>query len=97
MLFPLDELEILAIVDNELDPISPAPPIVEVSGRLGDVALQKGQTVHDRDDLDKGRVVKKLAMEQLCCAAHGLSLMIVSSCLKCFGLFQCLRIPPITP
>lgn len=78
MLVPLTNLEILAIVDNELDPLSPTPACVEVSGRLNDVAQERGATVHDRNDKNTGTVVKELAMEQICCAAHGLSLMIVS-------------------
>lgn len=75
MLKPLDNLDILAIVDNEVDPMSPAPPVVSVTGRLGDVALTKGKPVGD--ELGGGNV-KELSMEQICCGAHGLSLMIVS-------------------
>lgn len=75
MLISLDTLSILAIVDNETDPMSPAPPCVKATGRLGDVALGKGRPVGDERG---GGVVKEVAMEQLCCGAHGLSLMIVS-------------------
>lgn len=74
MLTPLDSLEILAIVDNEVDPMSAAPPIVSASGRLGDVALTKGR---DKSP-SGGETVKEIALDQLCCGAHGLSLMIVS-------------------
>jgi 7,8-dihydropterin-6-yl-methyl-4-(beta-D-ribofuranosyl)aminobenzene 5'-phosphate synthase len=75
MLIPLDTLDILAIVENETDPMSPAPPCVTVTGRLGEVALGKGRLV---GDVRGGGIVKEVAMEQLCCGAHGLSLMIVS-------------------
>jgi 7,8-dihydropterin-6-yl-methyl-4-(beta-D-ribofuranosyl)aminobenzene 5'-phosphate synthase len=76
MLIPLDTLDILAIVDNETDPMSPAPPCVTATGRLGEVALGKGRVINE----ERGAgIVKELAMEQLCCGAHGLSLMIVST------------------
>jgi 7,8-dihydropterin-6-yl-methyl-4-(beta-D-ribofuranosyl)aminobenzene 5'-phosphate synthase len=76
MLIPLDTLDILAIVDNETDPMSPAPPCVTATGRLGEVALGKGRVI--KEERGAG-IVKELAMEQLCCGAHGLSLMIVST------------------
>lgn len=76
MLKPLDTLEILAIVDNEVDPISKSPACVSAVGGLGAVAMQKGKDVGDRRG---GGVVKEVAMEQVCCGAHGLSLMIVSN------------------
>ncbi|KAF2707409.1 hypothetical protein K504DRAFT_411605 [Pleomassaria siparia CBS 279.74] len=76
MLVPLDSLSILAIVDNEVDPMSPAPPCVTAMGRLGDVALMKGKPVGSERG---GGIVKEVAMEQLCCGAHGLSLMITGT------------------
>lgn len=78
-LVPLDSLTILAIVDNELDPISPAPPVVKASGGLGTIAVTKGKTILDRGGKDGLPPVKEVSMEQICCAAHGLSLMIVRS------------------
>ena len=78
MLKPLDSLSILAIVDNEVDPMSPAPPKVSVSQRLGDTGLVKGKDVTGERAAEEGKPVKELAMEQLCCGAHGLSLLIVS-------------------
>lgn len=78
MLIPLETLDILAIVDNETDPMSPAPPCVTATGRLGEVALGKGRVISGERG---GGIVKELAMEQLCCGAHGLSLMIVSTVL----------------
>jgi 7,8-dihydropterin-6-yl-methyl-4-(beta-D-ribofuranosyl)aminobenzene 5'-phosphate synthase len=83
MLSEIDSLEILAIVDNEVDPMSPAPPCVAVSGRLGDVGLGKGKIVTNRGE----SALKELDMEQLCCGAHGLSLMLVSRWLSLVSLF----------
>ncbi|KAF2266233.1 hypothetical protein CC78DRAFT_531873 [Lojkania enalia] len=73
MLVPLDSLDILAIVDNEVDPMSPAPACVSVTGRLGDVALGKGKSVGEQRG---GGIVKEMSMDQVCCGAHGLSLML---------------------
>ncbi|KAF2176370.1 hypothetical protein K469DRAFT_723219 [Zopfia rhizophila CBS 207.26] len=78
MLAPLDNLEILAIVDNEVDPMSPAPSCVSVTGRLGDVGFGKGKAVGQERGGGEKRVMEA-GMEQLCCGAHGLSLMIVAT------------------
>ena len=70
----LDSLEILVIVDNEVDPISKYPnPAVLAYGNLGDVARNTPYLPKDR-----GEGAHELKMSQLCCGAHGLSLMIVS-------------------
>jgi hypothetical protein len=74
-LLELDSVEILVIIDNEVDPISKYPnPQVEAYGNLADIAMstpyhpsQRGDNCHE------------IKMSQLCCGAHGLSLMIVSS------------------
>ncbi|KAF2001074.1 metallo-beta-lactamase superfamily protein [Amniculicola lignicola CBS 123094] len=76
MLVPLDNLSILAIVDNEVDPMSPAPPCVTATGNLGHIALGKGTPVGEQRG---GGMVKEIAMEQLCCGAHGLSLMLTAT------------------
>ncbi|KAF2864650.1 metallo-beta-lactamase superfamily protein [Massariosphaeria phaeospora] len=78
MLLPLDSLEILTVVDNEVDPISPAPSCVSASGRLGDVGFTKGKDVAGERGGGEG-VVKEISMEQLCCGAHGLSLVITGT------------------
>ncbi|QDS73575.1 hypothetical protein FKW77_001226 [Venturia effusa] len=69
----LESLEVLVIVDNEVDPISQYPQDgITAYGGLASLARDSipvnrgGQTVHE------------LRMEQICCGAHGLSLMIVS-------------------
>lgn len=75
MLVPLDNLDILAIVDNEVDPMSTPPASIKVVGRLPEIAFGKGKLITEgRGD----KPVKEVAMEQLCCGAHGLSLMLVS-------------------
>ena len=74
-LVPLDALEVHVIVDNEVDPISSYTqiPDVEGTGRFLDLALNTPFTVEGR-----GTARKEMRMENLCCGAHGLSLMIVS-------------------
>ncbi|KAF2737985.1 metallo-beta-lactamase superfamily protein [Polyplosphaeria fusca] len=76
MLVQLDSLEILAIVDNEVDPISAAPACVTATGNLGQVGFGKGKPVGDERG---GGTVLEVAMEQLCCGAHGLSLMLTAT------------------
>lgn len=72
-LVEVDSIEIKVIVDNEVDPISPSGnPAVQYAG------LMQGQPL---DPLppgdDRGGAQAELKMENICCAAHGLSLMIV--------------------
>lgn len=68
-----DSVEVLVIVDNEIDPLSSFQnPGVQVSGNMLDVAM-RGPGVSER-----GGAVKELRMDNVCCGAHGLSLMIVS-------------------
>ena len=54
--------------------MSPALPCVTSTGRFGEIALTKGRSVGEERG---GGIVKEIAMEQLCCGAHGLSLMVV--------------------
>ena len=68
-LVELDSLEILVIVDNELDPISPPPnPAIQQTGGLREIAIHGPTRAIDG--------VKELRMDHICCSAHGLSLMI---------------------
>jgi 7,8-dihydropterin-6-yl-methyl-4-(beta-D-ribofuranosyl)aminobenzene 5'-phosphate synthase len=70
----LDNVEILIIIDNEVDPISKYPnPAVEAYGNLADIA--KDSRYHPAE---RGEKCHELRMDQLCCGAHGLSLMVVS-------------------
>lgn len=72
-LLELDSLEILVIIDNELDPISPCMnPAVQQFGGLRDVA-SRGK--NPEDDI-RGSDSFELRMNNICCSAHGLSLMI---------------------
>lgn len=72
-LVELDSLEILVIIDNELDPISPSPnPAVQRWGTMKDIAMNSEQLAPG----DRGDAEQILLMEDICCGAHGLSLMI---------------------
>lgn len=75
-LVELDSLEILVIVDNELDPISPSPnPKVQQSGTLKDISWRSEPLArHDRAECDR-----EIRMDEVCCSAHGLSLMITGT------------------
>lgn len=77
MLVPLDSVDILAIVDNEVDPMSPQPAGITAFGHLGHVGFSRGKQVGN-GERGEGNV-KEAAMELLCCGAHGLSLMLVSA------------------
>ncbi|TDZ16485.1 7,8-dihydropterin-6-methyl-4-(beta-D-ribofuranosyl)-aminobenzene-5'-phosphate synthase [Colletotrichum orbiculare MAFF 240422] len=71
-LVELDAVEILVIIDNELDPISPCSnPRVEQSGGIKDISKRAQRTPSKG-----GETVHELRMSNICCSAHGLSLMI---------------------
>jgi 7,8-dihydropterin-6-yl-methyl-4-(beta-D-ribofuranosyl)aminobenzene 5'-phosphate synthase len=73
-LIELDSIEIIVIVDNELDPISPSPnPAVQQGGTLRDVGMN-GPALTDR-----GGAARELRMDHICCSAHGLSLMVTGT------------------
>lgn len=72
----VDSLEVLVIVDNEVDPISKYVPTVVAYGNLGHIAMASPHVPNDR-----GEGVREVRMNQVCCAAHGLSLMVVCTCL----------------
>jgi 7,8-dihydropterin-6-yl-methyl-4-(beta-D-ribofuranosyl)aminobenzene 5'-phosphate synthase len=73
-LVEIDSLEALVIIDNELDPLSPvAPDTVHVSGLMGSLATGSPHDLNDRGDAQK-----ELRMEDICCSAHGLSILVVS-------------------
>jgi 7,8-dihydropterin-6-yl-methyl-4-(beta-D-ribofuranosyl)aminobenzene 5'-phosphate synthase len=75
-LIELDSLEVVMVIDNEVDPMSPYPnpQFSSVSNRFIHVALNSPHIPQNR-----GNGTKEMKMSQLCCGAHGLSLMIVSS------------------
>lgn len=71
-LIEVDSLTALVIIDNELDVISPpAPSTVAAEGNLVHIAM-RGPHVHDR-----GETIKQLNMNQICCGAWGLSVLLV--------------------
>jgi 7,8-dihydropterin-6-yl-methyl-4-(beta-D-ribofuranosyl)aminobenzene 5'-phosphate synthase len=75
-LFELDSLQILVIIDNELDPISPSPnTAVTQSNGLKDIGINGPS----RPAGTPGGAVKELRMDHICCSAHGLSLMITGT------------------
>jgi len=73
-LVEIDSLEVTVLVDNEVDPMSPSPnPAVITPLPMRGIALTplgEGQ--------QRGESKVELRMDSICCAAHGLSLMIVS-------------------
>ncbi|KAB8071699.1 beta-lactamase-like protein [Aspergillus leporis] len=74
-LVEVDSLEALVIIDNELDPLSPpAPDTVQVSGLMGSLAMHSSHQIHDR-----GEATKELQMEDICCSAHGLSILVTAT------------------
>ena len=70
----VDSLEATVIIDNELDPMSPpAPDTVRIAGQMASIALGSEHTLNDRGDAHK-----ELRMGDICCSAHGLSILVVS-------------------
>ncbi|KMU90008.1 hypothetical protein CIHG_07691 [Coccidioides immitis H538.4] len=54
-LVEVDSLEIVVIVDNELDVMSPPPPdTVQATGLMGNIALESPYDLHHRGDAFKG-------------------------------------------
>lgn len=71
-LHEVDSIEITAIVDNELDPISPSRHSgVKYNGFF------RGVHPAPLAETDRADARVELRMDNICCAAHGLSLMIV--------------------
>ncbi|KAJ5124114.1 uncharacterized protein N7515_007939 [Penicillium bovifimosum] len=71
----VDSLEAIVIIDNELDPLSPAAPdTVQVVGNLATIAMGSKHTLTDR-----GVACKELRLEDVCCAAHGLSILLTAT------------------
>jgi 7,8-dihydropterin-6-yl-methyl-4-(beta-D-ribofuranosyl)aminobenzene 5'-phosphate synthase len=75
-LVEIDSLEIQVIIDNELDPMSPVQPdTVQVTGgSMGHIALMISPSLKADE---RGGAIKELRMEDICCSAHGLSIMAV--------------------
>ncbi|KAL2219278.1 metallo-beta-lactamase superfamily protein [Thermoascus aurantiacus ATCC 26904] len=74
-LVQVDALEALVIIDNELDPLSnAAPDTVHVSGSMAHLALSSPHRLRDRGDASR-----ELRMDDICCAAHGLSILVTAT------------------
>ncbi|PYH88838.1 metallo-beta-lactamase superfamily protein [Aspergillus ellipticus CBS 707.79] len=74
-LLELDSLDAVIIIDNDLDTMSPiAPDTVQVSGLMGSLAVYSPHEIHDRGDAHR-----ELQMEDICCAAHGLSILVTAT------------------
>jgi 7,8-dihydropterin-6-yl-methyl-4-(beta-D-ribofuranosyl)aminobenzene 5'-phosphate synthase len=76
-LVDLDSLSIIAIINDEIDLISPSRhPDVDHRGSFAGVPL-KSHLGQDWTDAHGGANVE-LRMDSICCGAHGLSLLVVS-------------------
>lgn len=74
-LVEVDSLEVIVIIDNELDIMSwVKQDTLQVGGTWPDVGVSQPATLESR-----GEAKKEPHMEDICCGAHGLSLMLVSS------------------
>ncbi|KAL4884817.1 cytochrome P450 [Aspergillus karnatakaensis] len=74
-LVEIDSLEAQILIDNDLDPMSTiAPDTVQVSGLMGHLAMQSPHHLDDRGDAHK-----ELRMADICCSAHGLSILITAT------------------
>jgi 7,8-dihydropterin-6-yl-methyl-4-(beta-D-ribofuranosyl)aminobenzene 5'-phosphate synthase len=74
-LIEIDSLEAVVIIDNEIDLMSWVQPnAVQVSRQWKDLALGRPDLV-----LARGEAIKEMPMESVCCGAHGLSVLLVSS------------------
>lgn len=77
-LVEVDSLEVEVIVDNELDLMSPPPPnTIQSTRSLGSIALESPHRPENR-----GEASHEFRMSDICCAAHGLSVLIVRDYIK---------------
>ncbi|KAJ6157412.1 hypothetical protein N7470_005004 [Penicillium chermesinum] len=68
----VDTLEATVIIDNELDPLSPAAPeTVKIVG-----SMYTAMTDPSNHLTDRGEAVKEMRMGDICCSAHGLSILV---------------------
>ena len=73
MLTEIDQLEVHVIVNDELDPISPSPnPAVQVASRFMGIPLSPLDS-----NTERGGAQMEMRMDNICCAAHGISLLLV--------------------
>ncbi|EEQ92147.2 metallo-beta-lactamase superfamily protein [Blastomyces dermatitidis ER-3] len=73
-LVEIDALEAVVVIDNELDLMSPpAPGPVKVSRLIGEIGLTSPHHIHDRAE-----ATKEFRLEDVCCSAHGLSVLLTA-------------------
>lgn len=73
MLTEIDNLEIHVLVNDELDPIAPSMnPAVKVASQFMGIPLSPLPAGTQRDG-----ATMEMRMDNICCAAHGLSLLLV--------------------
>lgn len=73
ILVEIDSLEAVIVIDNEIDGMSTTQPnTVTNNGRLPNIAMSSSVTVENR-----GACQKEIRMEDICCGAHGLSVLLV--------------------
>jgi 7,8-dihydropterin-6-yl-methyl-4-(beta-D-ribofuranosyl)aminobenzene 5'-phosphate synthase len=70
----VDLLEITVLVDNELDPMSPSPRADVITP-----LPMRGIALAPLQGGERGGAPAELRMDNICCAAHGLSLMITAT------------------
>ncbi|TVY53110.1 hypothetical protein LCER1_G002535 [Lachnellula cervina] len=68
-LVEVDSLETVVIIDNEVDPMSWIA--VDVSGRFPDMMMSRTKNLAVGKDS-----IKAMPMEAMCCAAHGMSVLV---------------------
>ncbi|KNG90642.1 hypothetical protein ANOM_001319 [Aspergillus nomiae NRRL 13137] len=75
MLTEIDQLEVHVIVNDELDPISPSPnPAVQVASRFMGIPLSPLDS-----NTERGGAQMEMRMDNICCAAHGISLLLIAT------------------
>lgn len=90
MLAEIDNLEIHVIVNDELDPISPSVnPAVQVASSFMGIPLSPLD-----HDSDRGGAQMEMRMENICCAAHGISLLLVGHLLFSAGFVYLTAMKP---
>lgn len=76
MLAQIDKLEIQVLVNDELDPITPSMnPSVKVASQFMGIPLSPLAPGTKRDG-----ATMEMRMDNICCAAHGISLLLVGTC-----------------
>lgn len=76
----VDKIEITVLVDNELDPITPSlNPAVQYAGQMRGLNLSPIPKTETGGPQNRGDAALEMRMDGICCAAHGLSLLITAT------------------